>query len=343
MYRVVVVIVCATLAVDASADPSAADRAVSEAQTRAAANDYIGAAAKYREAFAAEPRPDLMCNVGVAYYKAKDLPRAQRYLDQCLSIGTSLDHAFIANVKKVLAAVETALASGSYTPVDLLVQPAAATTTVDGGVPFDEPLLGSRRVWFPFGHYKLTVHAEGRVDRSVEIDAKDHTALPARVTLERAPVEPVSPPQGSATGSAEPTGSGSGSAVLGPGSAEGSGSAEETGSGSVTITPLRVQRPSIVAPIVATAASVGVGAAALGFYLSARSAAHDAGNAADTMTYANLVDKAQLRQHISWILGGVAGAGAIASGFLWYRYARTSHVEVQASGSGVALSLSGRW
>ena len=339
MYRVVVVIVCASLAVDAAADPNAADRAVSEAQTRAAANDYIGAAAKYREAFAAEPRPDLMCNVGVAYYKAKDLPRAQRYLDQCLSIGTSLDHAFIANVKKVLAAVETALASGSYTPVDLLVQPAAATTTIDGGVPFDEPLLGSRRVWFPFGHYKLTFHAEGRVDRSLEIDARDHTALPARVTLERAPVEPVSPAQGSATGSAEP----SGSAATAAGSAQGSGSAEEAGSGSVTITPVRVQRPSIVAPIIATAASVGLGGAALGFYLGARSAAQDAGKTGDTMKYADLVDKARGRQHISWVLGGVAGAGAIVTGFLWYRYASTSHVEVQASGSGVALSLSGRW
>lgn len=340
MYRVVVVIVCATLAVDASADPSAADRAVSEAQTRAAANDYIGAAAKYREAFAAEPRPELMCNVGVAYYKAKDLPRAQRYLDQCLSIGTSLDHAFIANVRKVLAAVETALASGSYTPVDLLVQPPAATTTVDGGVPFDEPLLGSRRVWFPFGHYKLTIHAEGRVDRVLEIEAVDHTALPARITLERAPVEPVSP-QGSAAGSAEPAGSGS--AATGAGSAQGAGSAAETGSDTAAITPALVHRPSMVAPIVATAASVGVGAAALGFYLGARSAAHDAGNATDTATYADLVDKAQLRQHVSWLLGGVAGAGAIVSGFLWYRYASTSHVEVQATGTGVALSLSGRW
>ena len=343
MYRAVVVIFLAALALDAAADPSAADRAVAEAQTRAANNDFLGAAAKYREAFTAEPRPELMCNVGVAYYKAKDLPRAQRYLDQCISIGTSLDRAFIDNVKKVLAAVEAALAKGSYTPVDLLVQPTSTTTTVEGGVPFDEPLLGSRRVWFPFGHYRLTVHAEGHVDRVIEVDAKDHAAVPARISLERAPVEPVSPAQGSATGSAEPAGSGS--AAAGSGSAQGSGSAEttETGSGSVTITPAPLHRPSIVAPIVATAASVGVGAAALGFYLGARSAAQDAGKTGDSMKYADLVDKAQLRQHISWILGGVAGAGAIVSGFLWYRYASTSHVELQASGTGVALSLSGRW
>ncbi|HEX5061818.1 MAG TPA: hypothetical protein VFV99_20765, partial [Kofleriaceae bacterium] len=161
MHRVVIVILLAVAAMQAFADGGAADRAAAEAQTRAANSDFIGAAAKYREAFKAEPRPDLMCNVGVAYYKAKDLPRAQRYLDQCLSIGTSLDRAFIDNVKKVLAAVETKLAAGNFTPVDLLVQPPAATTNVEGGVPFDEPLLGSRRVWFPFGKYKLTVHAEG--------------------------------------------------------------------------------------------------------------------------------------------------------------------------------------
>ena len=171
VHRIVAVIFLAGATLQAFADGGAADRAVTEAQTRAANNDFVGAAAKYREAFKADPRPELMCNVGVAYYKAKDLPKAQRYLDHCLSIGTSLDRAFIDNVKKVLAAVEQTLGTGNFTPIDLLVQPSNSTTTIDGGGIFDEPILGSRRVWVPFGTYKLTVHAEGHVDQILDVTA----------------------------------------------------------------------------------------------------------------------------------------------------------------------------
>jgi hypothetical protein len=321
------VIVLAGLAVQAGADTGAADRAAAEAKTRAANNDFVGAAAKYREAFKAEPRPDLMCNVGVAYYKAKDLPRAQRYLDQCLSIGTSLDRAFIDNVKKVLSAVDTALAGGSFTPVDLLVQPATSTTTVEGGVPFDEPILGSRRVWFPLGKYRLTVHAEGHLDKVVEIDAKDRSAVPARVALEVAP--PVDVGSGSAQGSA----------------AAGS----DAGSGSAVVIdqppppPITTTKRSIVAPLVATGASLALGGVALGFYLAALDSANAAGETGDPMRYAELADEARSRQHMSWIFGGAAGAGAILSGILWYRYASAPRVEVQASGSSAQVSLTGRW
>jgi len=39
----------------------------------------------------------------------------------------------------------------------------------------------------------------------------------------------------------------------------------------------------------------------------------------------------------------MAGAGAVISGILWYRYAAAPRVEVQASGTGAAITLSGRW
>lgn len=332
MRRVPLVLLSAALALDASADSGAADRAAAEARTRAANNDFVGAAAKYREAFKAEPRPELMCNVGVAYYKAKDLPRAQRYLDQCLSIGTSLDRAFIDNVKKVLGHVESTLAAGTFTPVDLLVQPTAATTTVEGGLPFDEPILGSRRVWFPFGRYRLTVHAEGHVDRVIEIDAKDRTAVPARASLAIAPVAET----GSGTGSAEP--------VPEP---EPVKEPVAAGSGSAAVEAMPAPRVratrSIVPPIAATAASSIAGIVALGYFVAARDSADQAGKTDDRGSYDKLVDEAHDRQRMSWLLGGVAGVGAIASAVLWYRYASPPRVEVQASGTGAGVTFSGRW
>jgi len=333
VHRVVIVILLAAVAVQAFADSGAADRAAAEAQTRAANNDFVAAAAKYREAFKAEPRPDLMCNVGVAYYKAKDLPRAQRYLDQCLSIGTSLDRAFIDNVKKVLGAVESTLGGGNFTPVDLLVQPPSATTAVEGGVPFDEPILGSRRVWFPFGKYKLTVHAEGHIDRVVEIEAKDRTAVPVRVALETTPAKVET---GSAEGSAD-----TGSASTGSGSAT-----IETGSGSAVVEPPpapAIAKHSIVPPVVATGASVAVGVVALLYWRAALDSADKAGKTDDATAYGKLKEEARSRQHMSWLFGGIAGAGAIVSGVLWYRYASAPHVEVQASGSGAGIAISGRW
>lgn len=316
----------------AFADRDGAERAIAEAKARAANSDFLGAAAKYREAHAAEPRPDLMCNVGVAYYKAKDLPRAQRYLEQCLAIGTSLDRAFIDNVKKVVAAVESTLAAGNFTPVDLFVQPSTATTTVEGGIVFDEPIVGSRRVWFPFGNYRLVVHATGHVDRVLDIAATDRKPITASVALERAPAE---------TGRATDTGP---VTETTPDSGTFKAGADTT----ITERPLPPPPPperrrSMVAPIVATAAAAGAGGAALGFFLAARGSADDAGKATDMVRYNELRDQAIDHQHISWGFAAAAGAAAIVSGVLWYRYASVPRVEVQASGSGAALSLSGRW
>ncbi|MEO7097427.1 MAG: hypothetical protein ABI175_29470, partial [Polyangiales bacterium] len=47
-----------------------------EAERLGKAGDVLGAAAQFRAAFAADPRADLLCNVGVAYFKAKtEMPR----------------------------------------------------------------------------------------------------------------------------------------------------------------------------------------------------------------------------------------------------------------------------
>lgn len=317
----------------ALADSGAANRAAAEAQTRAANSDFTGAAAKYREAFTAEPRPDLMCNVGVAYYKAKDLPRAQRYLEQCLSIGTSLDRAFIDNVKKVLAAVESTLGTGSFTPVDLFVQPPTATIAVAGGTVFDEPIVGSRRVWFPFGSYKLTVHADGYVDRVVEVEAKDRKPIASSVALQRAPAVDPNATAGSAAGADS-------------GSAQGSAAGSGAGPGSAIVEPPAapvLAKRSLAPPIAATAVSFGLGGVALGFFLAARSSAQDAGEATTRTRYNELRDEARDHQHVSWAFAGGAAVAAVVSGVLWLRYTNPPRVEVQASGSGAAVTLGGRW
>ena len=58
-----------------------------------------------------------------------------------------------------------------------------------------------------------------------------------------------------------------------------------------------------------------------------------------------LSDSAHRWQHASWALGAATGVGAIVTGILWYRATRVpqTRFEVNASGSGAAVSLSGSW
>ncbi len=152
LSSVIVLVVC-TLSSTAHADVA------KDAESLAAGGDFISAAARFRDAYAHDPsRPELICNAGVAYYKASDLPRAHRYLTRCLEVGAALDFKFLANVQEVIAAVESMLSSGAYTPIEITTQPPNATVAVAGGAPFDEP-LGQGRAWFPRGRYTLVASA----------------------------------------------------------------------------------------------------------------------------------------------------------------------------------------
>lgn len=292
------------------ADPAGAERAVAEAEALAEQGDLVGAAARYRDAFREHPRPDLMCNVGVAYYKAKDLPRAHRYLDQCLAIGTSLDPSFITTVKAVLAAVEQKLARDSYKPLSFLVHPASATTAFDRL--HDEPLVGSSRVWVPFGTYKATVHADGYVAQVLEIRASDASPAEYSVRLEHAPPA-EKPPSATAV--------------------------------ELSAAAPRPAERSLVAPIVVSAGTGVLGGIALGIYFSALSSAEQAGDRANTSEeYDALADDARSRQRLSWSLGAAAGVAGVIGGFLWYRALRTpTRVDVSASGSAASVALTHRW
>jgi hypothetical protein len=184
-----------------------------------------------------------------------------------------------------------------------------------------------------------------------------------RVALERAPIETGAATESGPGGSASETGSGSsaseigsgtsaretgaggsGSVEPGLGSANGGGSGSDRAGGSLVAGPSPApSRPSVVPPIVATALSGGVGAVALGYWLAARDRADQAGGEPVHEIYDSLVSDTRRYQRISWVLGGIAGVGAVASAVLWYRYASAPRVEIQATGSGAGVAISGRW
>jgi tetratricopeptide (TPR) repeat protein len=184
----------------AVADRATADKLAADAEALAHAGNLADAAAKFREAYAADPRPELACNVGVAYYKLSELPRAERYLHQCVDTGKDLDPAFLAKVRSVLETVNTTLATQNVTPVDLVLLPANATATLDLWP--DEPIANNTRIWVAYGHYKMTIHAPDYVDREVEFDATSHAPNAQRWELILTPPPPQQPRPATGLGSA---------------------------------------------------------------------------------------------------------------------------------------------
>ena len=296
----------------AYADPASAEQLAAAARALADHGDFAGAAMQFRAAYSADPRPELMCNVGVAYYKAKDFPHASRYLDQCVASGAALDASFIATVRQVAAAVDSKLRADDFTPIDLVVEPATAATVVEHGDGADEPLVGSRRAWVPYGHYKLTIHAEGFVDQVVEGDAADHAAITARARLAPTPIAPRRDPDPVVHPHPDPA-------------------------------SRQVPERSHAGAIVMTTLAGATGIAALGCYAMARSRAGDAGTSTSRADYVRLVDSTRAWQHASWVGAGVGGLAAIAAGYLWYRSPAEPKLTVMATGDGATVTFSRTW
>ena len=176
-------------------DPLAeARRLATEAGERAAAGDMLGAAARFRAAYSFDPRPELQCNVGVAFHKARDLPRAHLYLGQCLTRAGVLDAAIATSVRTAFAALEDELRAGSFAPVDVTVTPDTAVFTVSAFDP-EDAMIGARQIWLPFGHHTITARAEGHVEQALDLDVSSPARQPVRLVLERAPVvtAPIAP------------------------------------------------------------------------------------------------------------------------------------------------------
>jgi hypothetical protein len=314
VWRVVVAI---TLVLGtAHADPERAKQLSAEADALVASGDLLGAAAKFRAAYKEEPRPDHMCNSGVAYHKAKDLPRSHRYLNLCVSMGGSLDPAYRENLRKVVDSIEQKLVAGDFTPIDIAVEPQAAVLTIEGGKPYDEEIVGGGRIWVPYGAYRFIVRAPGFVEHRAEVTANKHAAIPLRVTLEKQIEKPVEKPvERPIEKPIEPV-----------------------------VTPHRT--PSKLPAIVATSATGAFAIASLVFYVRARGFNDDAADPSNTRAeFVDLRDKATSNQRISWVLGGVAGAGAVVSGILWWRFLRTpTTIEVTSTSTGGAgVAIRGRF
>src|SRR3954469_22224202 len=154
----------------AAADPAAAGRAAAEADALALDGRFAEAAARFRAAWDADrQRPQLFCNIGISYYKARDLVRPHLLLGQCLE-QAALDPKFVDAARAALASVEGVLRSAGHTPVRIVVEPVASSVAIaelgaDGG------FAGSRVVWLAFGDYHLAAHAEGYTDATAAVTA----------------------------------------------------------------------------------------------------------------------------------------------------------------------------
>jgi len=288
------------------ADPATADRLADAATELARGGRLAEAAQQFRLAFAEDPRPGLMCNAAISYYKAKDLPHAQRYLERCIGLGDSLDRAFIDNLREVVKVVEADLRTARLAPVEITVEPKAATIAIAGST--DEPFTGASRIWLSSGPHELVVTAVGYVERRVSVTITDTTVEPVNVTLE--PVAVKAPPVVPHREPSEP----------GPS-----------------------MRPALIASIATGALGI---AAVVGYVIARdRATASDFSDPNLTLTrYDELVDSAHAWQHASWGLGIAAGVGAVVSSYLWYRVlSAPAGVEINASGSGAAVSLTGSW
>jgi hypothetical protein len=102
------------------------------------------------------------------------------------------------------------------------------------------------------------------------------------------------------------------------------------------------KNPSHIPAIVATSATGVAAIASTWLYLLARSDASNLGDPQLTYEqYRSAAKTATDRQHAAWITGGIAGAGAIVSAYLWYRSTRSTRVDVRATASGGSITLGG--
>jgi hypothetical protein len=311
----------------ARADPQTATRLAAEADALARAKDYVGAAAKFREAYAADPRPDLICNVGVAYHKAQELPRAQLFLSRCLERGSSLEGKFIDVVRATMGRLEASLKAGRYTPVDVVVEPRFATVAIDAFAA-DEAFEGGRTLWLAFGTYHVTARADGYTPQTVELTARDRAVLPLRIALEREVV--VAPPKRDPE-PAEKAPPPVGVSGLTTGEPE---------------RPPAPRRPSMLPAIAATAATVAAASFAIVARLQAGDHADRASFALDEDNYQSEADATRRWNNLFGAGLAVAGVGAVASGYLWFRVMNapsSTAPRVEVSRHGASITLAGQF
>jgi len=267
-------------------------------------DDFTAAAAKFREAWQADKlRTELFCNIGISYYKAKDLVRAHLLLGQCLE-QAALDPKIVDAVRGVLVSVEGVLRAAGHTPVRVVVEPPVTSITVTELAP-DVSFVGSRVVWLAFGSFHLAAHAEGYVDVIEPITTSSTEPQTVTIALHK-------PVDGSKR-------------VPVPIAAD-----------------HRAERPSRLPAVLVTGGTVLALGVATYAYLAGHARAELAATALDAPTF-EADRTAVSRWNTTLAVAGALGlAGAAASSYLWYRALHTeAAVEVHAGPQGAGVSFGG--
>jgi hypothetical protein len=184
-----------------AAPPDEALELARSAEASGQAGDYVAAISLFKAAWALDPRVEYRCSVGVAYYRAKDLPRSHLFLTECLAQGAALPASFVAQVRDVLSLVEVRLATGGYAPVDIAISPPSAAVRISAFA-LDEPVPRGGRIWLPLGTHVVVVQAAGHVAQQRVLALTTSDPRPLMVDL--VPVPSAAPPAQVATTTPRP-------------------------------------------------------------------------------------------------------------------------------------------
>jgi hypothetical protein len=170
-----------------------ADVAAAEAEKLAANGDFLGAATKFAEASREDPsRPELFCNIGIAYYKAEDIARAHLWLGRCTErAALTLEQA--GAIRGALTEIEGKLRAGKFAQVRIVPNPRNAAIVVREWGP-DVAFVDERTIWFAHGTYQLEASAPGheRATKALVVDAAPAAAV--EITLQPTPIVVPPPP-----------------------------------------------------------------------------------------------------------------------------------------------------
>jgi tetratricopeptide (TPR) repeat protein len=188
MRVVLVCLLLATLGGAARADDADdVKRLSADARALAQEGKLTEAIALYRKAYDLSENPVFLCNIGLAYQLAGDLPRAHAQLTQCMPRLAAAMPEAVANFQQALDAVEKALPE-KHVAVDVRSQPAGAMLDVDvlhGDVQPSAPAV----VWLPAGAHAISASLAGRetASETVTITADDIAAHPKKSVTIRLP------------------------------------------------------------------------------------------------------------------------------------------------------------
>lgn len=319
-----VVVASSASALAKPADPAGVASALAKsAEAKAAAGDFVGAAGEFRDAFKADPKPEYVCNVGVAYYKASALPQAQFFLTECVLQGSALPAAFLDSLRKVQAAIEGKLRTGAYAPLTVVVEPSGATVAVGGWDP-DETFVGGRTIWLPAGVQTLHVTAEDRVAATLTPTVEAGKPQTLRAKLEPVPAPPIDVPTPT-----EPV-------VVPPVAGDPPPVHHDDAR------PIVPGRPSRRPALIATVATGVVGLGAIGAYVIALGHATDAQNALpDTGPQTTAENAARTWRAVAVGGAALAAVGAGVSAYLWYRRSRAPVVSIAPTSDGATAFVTG--